>query len=115
MRMALADREAHQAEAMQAVARMLRSLFVHSEGQQRAAAEEAFPWLVFLPAEDQAAFMAELVQVLNAAAELRNLAPLAQLLQEWRATAEVHADPVLAARLRRPVTEDGGPITSPRE
>lgn len=48
-----------------------------------------------------------------AAAELDNFAPLAQLVDEWRATAEIHADPKLARRLRRPITTVGGAVERP--
>lgn len=62
---------------------------------------EAFPWVRFLPTEDVRAFVFELVDTLRAADALENAAPVVQLITEWRHTAEVHADPELAARVRQ--------------
>ena len=45
----------------------------------------------------------------GAAASIGNVAPIAQLLIEWRHTAEVHADPELQALLSAPRGEDHGP------
>ena len=45
--------------------------------------------------------------------ELDNFAPLAQLVDEWRATAEIHADPKLARRLRRPIAPAGDLVARP--
>lgn len=78
-----------------------------------AAVDEVFAWVVFLPGADRALFVDELVRTLVAAAEVENLAPVAQLLREWRATAEIHADPALARRLSGPITTSGGSITVP--
>lgn len=48
-----------------------------------------------------------------ATAELDNSAPLAQLVDEWGATVEIHADPKLVRRLRRPITTVGGAVERP--
>ena len=43
-----------------------------------------------------------------------NAGQLAQVVREWRATAEVYADPLLSRRLRRPVdTGAGQPVMIP--
>jgi hypothetical protein len=42
-----------------------------------------------------------------------NYAPVGQLLREWKATSEVHADPRLARRLRRRIDADGDPVPVP--
>ncbi|MGH3884449.1 MAG: hypothetical protein ACRDRC_13770 [Pseudonocardiaceae bacterium] len=47
------------------------------------------------------AFVLELVDTLRAADTLANVAPVVQVITEWRNTAEVHADPELAARIRQ--------------
>jgi hypothetical protein len=73
---------------------------------------EVFPWVRFLPAGDAADFLIELVETLRAADDLDNLAPVAQLIAEWQHTAEVHADPELAAALRQDA-EDLGPVPMP--
>lgn len=73
---------------------------------------EAFPWLRFLPREDVQAFVLELVDTLRAADSVRNAAPIAQVVTDWRHTAEIWADPELLARLQSPVT-DAGTVDEP--
>jgi hypothetical protein len=108
-----ADREMERSQAFSAVARALRNLATHSPGAVAQALPEVFPWVDFLPAADRRRFADEFSRTVIAAAELENLSPLTQLLREWRATAEVHADPKLARRLRRPIGAAGGPVTAP--
>jgi hypothetical protein len=74
---------------------------------------DEFPWTSFLPKSDRVAFVDEFTRTVVAAAELDNFAPLAQLVDEWRATAEIHADPKLARRLRRAVAADGDLVARP--
>lgn len=62
---------------------------------------DALPWVAFLPEDDLTAFVAELAAVARGAAELDNFAPVAVLLTQWRHTAEVYADPVLADLITR--------------
>lgn len=62
---------------------------------------DLYPWLRFLPEPDRITFIQELGQTIESCASLGNNAPLAQLLREWKATAEIHADPALAAALQR--------------
>jgi hypothetical protein len=113
LRLSLADREAERAEAFAAVARALRNLAVHSPSALADALGDAFPWLEFLPAGDRREFVDEFTRVVTAAAAVDNLTPLAQLIREWRATAEVHADPKLARRLGRALQAAGEPVRSP--
>ncbi|MFB7293692.1 hypothetical protein [Actinacidiphila glaucinigra] len=72
-----------------------------------------FPWVRYLPAHDVRTFAVELVAELGAAAELDNTAAVAQLITEWRHTAEVHADPELYAALSSDSGEDHGPVPEP--
>jgi hypothetical protein len=113
LRLSLADREAERAEAFAAVARALRNLAVHSPNALADALGDAFPWLEFLPARDRRLFVDEFTRVVTAAAAVDNLTPLAQLIREWRATAEVHADPKLARRLGRALQAAGEPVHLP--
>lgn len=48
----------------------------------------AFPWVRDLPKEDLQAFVVELVDVLERVESLRDPASVAQLITEWRHTAE---------------------------
>jgi hypothetical protein len=113
LRLSRADREAERTEAFGAMARAFRNLAFHSPGALDDALRDAFAWLEFLPAADRRLFAGEFARVVTAAAELDNYGPLSQLVREWRATAEVHADPKLARRLRRPVEAGGDPVPAP--
>jgi hypothetical protein len=93
LRLSRADREAERTETFAALARTFRNLSVHNRGALGEALGEAFGWLVFLPAADRSLFIDEFARVVTAAADLDNYVPLAQLIREWRVTAEVHADP----------------------
>jgi hypothetical protein len=68
---------------------------------------DVFPWTRFLPGDESQDFLNELVGTLLAAGDLDNLAPVAQIIHEWRHTAEVHADPELAAALRQEAADHG--------
>jgi hypothetical protein len=46
---------------------------------------------------------------------VNNMAPISQLLAEWRHTAEVHADPQLYAILSQPHEGDHGSAVPPME
>lgn len=113
LRLSRADRDAERAAAFAALGRTFRNLAVHSPKALADALGDAFPWLEFLPVQDRRAFVEEFSRVVVAAAELDNYAPLVQLTREWRATAEVHADPKLARRLRRPLQAAGARIERP--
>ncbi|HET8657692.1 MAG TPA: hypothetical protein VFM55_01685 [Micromonosporaceae bacterium] len=73
----------------------------------------ALPWVRFLPDTAIDELAAELVATAYVALSLDNLAPVSQLLIEWRHTAEVHADPKLHAMLTRPTGDDFGPVPAP--
>ncbi|MEW1760568.1 hypothetical protein AB0393_29150 [Streptomyces cyaneofuscatus] len=72
-----------------------------------------FPWVRYLPAHDVREFSVELVGALGAAVDLDSTAAVAQLLAEWKHTAEVHADPELYAALTADSGEDYGPVPEP--
>lgn len=113
LRLSRADREAQRADTFSAIGRALRNLAVHSPTALADALGDAFPWVEFLPAGDRRLFLDEFSRVVVAAAALDDYEALTQLVREWRATAEVHADPKLARRLRRAVEAAGKPITAP--
>lgn len=113
LRLTLAAREAERAEAFAAVGRTLRNLAVHSPTAVADALGEALPWLEFLPAVDRRLFIDEFSRVVTAAADLDSYLPLSLLVREWRATAEVHADPKLARHLRIAIDADGDRIDVP--
>lgn len=113
LRLSRADREAHRVEAFAAMARAFRNLAVHSPAALTDALAEALPWIEFLPASDRRLFLDEFTRVVTAAAAVDNYEPLTQIVREWRATAEVHADPKLARRLRRPLEVAGDRVAAP--
>ena len=113
LRLTQADRHEARAEAFEALAKLLQNLAVNSPAAIDAAVDDAFAWLTFLPKADRNLFVDELTRTLVGAAAVENYSPVAQLLRGWKATAEIHADPKLARRLRKPIEAVGGRITAP--
>ena len=74
---------------------------------------EVFPWVAFLSREEVQEFVVELVETLRAAESLDNPAPVVQVIEAWRHTAEVLADPELAAILAADTDEDLGSVPAP--
>ena len=74
-----------------------------------------FPWATLLPERDRVTFVDELGRTLVAASALDSYVPVAQLLQAWRSTAEIHVDPRLARRLRTAIAADGDPVVAPED
>ncbi len=73
---------------------------------------EVFTWTRFLPEGDQRLFLTEFADTLRAVEDLDNLAPVAHLIEEWKHTAEIHADPDLAAILAQD-GDDYGSVPEP--
>lgn len=113
LRLTQADRDEARAEAFEALAKLLRNLAVNSPAALDEAVDDAFAWLTFLPKADRKLFVDELTRTLVGASAVENYSPVAQLLREWRATAEIHADPKLARRLRKPIEAEGNRIAVP--
>ena len=113
LRLSEADREEDRDEAFDALARLLRNLLAHSPAGLEATIDEAFPWVAFLPRKDRNLFVDELTRTLLAVGMIDNFAPVGQLLREWKATAEIHADPRLARRLRRGIDAEGDAVVPP--
>ena len=113
LRLSEADRDDERSEAFEALARLLRNMMVYSPAGLEQTVADVFPWATFLPKRDRVAFVDELTTTLMAVADMDNFAPVGQLLREWKATAEIHADPKLARRLRRSIDADGDAVTIP--
>jgi hypothetical protein len=113
LRLSDASRDDERARAFDAVARLLRNLLVHRPAGLDAAVDDVFPWATLLPRSERTDFVDELGRTLVAASALDNYAPVAQLLREWRATAEVYADPRLARRLRAAIEPEGDQVAMP--
>lgn len=113
LRLSEADRDDERSEAFEALARLLRNMMVHNPSGLEQTVADVFPWATFLPERDRAAFVDELTTTLMAVAGLDNYSPVGQLLREWKTTAEIHADPKLARRLRRSIDADGDAVPVP--
>ena len=113
LRLSRADHHTDRWEAFEATARLLRNLAVHSPEALDAALTEAFAWVEFLPRRDRDLFAEELTRTLLAAASVDVYASVAQLVREWRATAEIHADPELARQLTEPLEAAGDTVAVP--
>lgn len=113
LRLSEAEREEERDEAFDALARLLRNLLAHSPAALDSTIDEGFPWVTFLPREDRKLFIDEITRTLLAVSTIDNFAPVGQLLREWKATAEIHADPRLARRLRRRIDASGEPVLAP--
>ncbi len=75
---------------------------------------ERLPWARFLPPAERDRFTREFLATAEASGAAGSTAALAQLIHEWKATAEVWSDPKLAAELQRPLpAPKGGPVLRP--
>jgi len=79
----------------------------------RATLESRYPWVRFLPADARASFLREFLTTLEACASVGNMTRLAEMIADWKATAEIYSDPKLAAELSRPLTGTGTPVRRP--
>jgi hypothetical protein len=65
----------------------------------------ALPWTALLPEEDRRQFVDELTEMAGASADTGNYAPLAVLLRDWQATANIYANPAALRDLTEPLEE----------
>jgi hypothetical protein len=82
--------------------------WVQNEGVRHdlvAALTDELPWLGLLPRDEIPRLVSDFVA---ATAEPDHGSVLAQTLREWKATADIHADPALVRRLSEPVSDDVG-------
>jgi hypothetical protein len=110
-----ADRARQEGEVVDVAARLLAGVLSDRDGADlvRQVLPAVLPWVRFLPPAAAGELAAEFVATAHAAAAVDNVAPVAQLLAEWRHTAEVYADPELHAALTRPHEGDHGRVTVP--
>lgn len=79
-----------------------------------ASLQELLPWLRFLPAADRQAFVTELLATIAASASVGAFAPVSVLVDQWRHTAEIWADPDLLDTLSTPLDDlDGRRVPEP--
>ena len=70
-------------------------------------------WVDVMAESDRRLFAEEMSRLMAEAAKTDDLAPVEQALREWRATAEVHTDPVLSRRLSGPLVAKGARVPRP--
>ncbi|MCV7382740.1 hypothetical protein [Mycolicibacter longobardus] len=111
-----ASRAAQAREASSVTSRLFVALMQQDPHVQDLIADvvpEVFPWVTFLSRDELDEFVVELVSTIKAAESIDNPAPIARVIDAWRHTAEVLADPELAAVLSAPSDEDFGPVPEP--
>ncbi|MGF7238678.1 MAG: hypothetical protein ACQSGP_27540 [Frankia sp.] len=110
-----ADRAAQEGEVVDLTARLLASMLDERGGADLLvrALPSVLPWVRFLPAAAIGELATEFVATARAAAAMNNTAPVAQMLTEWRHTAEVYADPELQTVLSRHHEGDYGAVAAP--
>lgn len=72
-----------------------------------------FPWVDILPADDRHQFAVEFGRVFETTADVERWNGLIRTVQEWKATAAVHADPNLRHGLSTPLDDARGPVPAP--
>lgn len=75
--------------------------------------DREMPWTRFLPDDARKTFVDEFISCSEASTAVGDLAPLAALVHEWKATAAIYADPELATELQRSLPGDGLPVDRP--
>jgi hypothetical protein len=102
LRLALSSRAEAEREGTRLLARLLAKALPEVAGSLWPSLVDALPWLRFLPYTERPTFLREFLETVEACSSVGNNAALAQLLHEWKATAEVYSDPALADRLAGP-------------
>ncbi len=113
LRLTRADREGVRADTFSALTRVFRNLAIHHPDALSDALADAFRWVELLPSDDRQRFVAEFSNIVGAVGDLDSYDTLSQFVGEWRATAQIYADPVLANRLRLQIDASGSAIPAP--
>ena len=108
LRLTVASRATSIEASLETIGRLITAVLQDGVVRERISRQAPLPWLSFLPQAARERFYVELFECIEGAGSLGTLAPIARLLDEWHATAQVYADPDLAARLSRPLPGDGG-------
>ena len=108
-----AARASAEASSIAVLSGLIVSALEDDEVRSRIARRSPLPWTHFLPDTERQRFFTELFDCVLGGIELKTMVPVARLLDEWRATAAVYADPDLAGRLNRHVVADVGPVHRP--
>jgi hypothetical protein len=111
-----ADQTDRDATVIDFTSRLLAGLARNGESEAlRLVLSEALPWSAFLPERDRDLLLSELIEVAQGSASLRNLGPIAVLLEQWRHSAEIYADPETFKHLTAEPAGDFGSVAKPGE
>ena len=107
--MRLAEGNLH---AVQAVTKVLKRALDDAVVSERVVAglTDEYPWVDFLPDAEQRAFAEDAIKVLRACAAVGKFTAYEDFLDSWRATAEVHSDSSLVAKLQGELTSARIPV-----
>jgi hypothetical protein len=115
--LATVERVERDAEIFDMTTRLLVGIIAREPSREvlRSSLTGVFAWTKFLPDDAVDEFLTELVEVARASAEIRNMRPVAQLIVEWKHTAEIYADPELSRMINREFSgeDDFGPVEVP--
>ncbi|SDN45953.1 hypothetical protein [Allokutzneria albata] len=100
-------------KSMVVAAHALQALLVRAPELAEDLLAEQLSWLHWLPADERADCMKDLLAHLMAGADTGNLLPFARAMAAWQSTAEVWSDPELATRLRSSFAGDGDGLDRP--
>ena len=106
LRLCRADRDIASAGALNGFASLLRNLAARNPEALGEALCAAYPWVKHSPIDERATLADELAEEISAAVSAGSSAQVMQCLREWQSTAEVYADPRVAARAVRAVRGD---------
>lgn len=112
----LRSREESVRDALGVLARLLLAASVDPDTRQRVAGAltASLPWTTFLPEEEREEFFEALAATAAACVEVDTFEPLAHLIEGWRATAEIHANPKLDKLLKFPRSGPAVKVKRPR-
>lgn len=115
LRLSRESSDSAQRDALMTAVRLLTLGAASARGQFRldeAKVAQRLPWTRFLSDSDRAAFVDEFLRTLEACADLGEFAALGRLVEDWKATASLHAEG-LGAGLKKPIREVGGKVSRP--
>jgi len=113
LRLSVATRSSASVAGLEVIGRLLAAAMADEVVRERIGHQTALPWMQHLPETSRQQFFFELFTGVEAAAAIGTFAPVDRLLDEWRATAALYADPDLADRLRRPLPGNGPAVERP--
>ena len=115
LRLSRQSSDAAQREALLAAVRLLTLGAVRAKGKPQldeAQVAERLAWTRFLPSASRTQFVTEFLNTLEACADLGEFAALGRLIEDWKATASLHADG-LAELLKEPIAKIGAKVPRP--